>query len=257
MSEAAGTPAGGTPGRATDGTLGRTAAGEGAASGPSWLGATVFLTAGQERTEPGWQRLDELLAPDQLQARQRAVSQQLSPLAARPEAGEECAWALVALNLTGWILAPATAYGLDGLRPRSSWPDALRVRAQRLGPLELGICTDRVEHPVGAGGAAPGPALADLAALLAAGLQAAGAPRIQVTSALASTLNTLAAELPAHLGGTEALVSWLWEALVRAPARLSGRPGSGQFRRPACCGLVGMSGDPRSACGDCPRSHRG
>lgn len=229
---------------------------EGSPGLPAWLARTVLLVPGHVDRASGWRTLDEFLAPACLQDRHQALARGLAPMAGEPGATQRCAWALVALNVAGWTLAPVLACALDGLQPTASWAPALRVRAADVGPVNLGIRTaDTDERPVPSAGQLV-ESVGELAVGLRDALEEAGAPRIQAISALASALNTVATDPACAGSSTGAVCSALWHRLVPAALRIAGPPGSGGFRRPSCCGLAELAGDPGSACGDCP-SHPG
>lgn len=218
-------------------------------SGPSWLANATMMEPGETGQ---WQELDDFLAPAVLQGRQRAVADGLAPLRGEADEVDSCAWALVALNLTGWILAPVLARALRGLQPRAGWAAALHARAAAVGPVELGIRSDLTQWRPDVDVTSLCAGVEELALMVRVGLEAAGAPGAQTIGAISSTLNTVATEPIVDRGTTLAATGVLWRALVPEPLRTGGPPGAGDFRRPVCCGLAGLAGDPRSACGDCP-----
>ncbi|MFZ2624975.1 MAG: hypothetical protein WAX29_07025 [Propionibacterium sp.] len=243
------------------GSGGREPAGEPPAQLPGWLARTVLLGPGQDDRADGWQRIEDFLAPLCLQRRHRAVVLGLAPMNGGREATQRCAWALTALNVVGWTLAPVLACAVDGLGPVTTWAHALRVRAGESGPVDLGIRVPDVTEDPGpaAGEQCRGEAqltgAEEFAGVLRDALTGAGAPRVHVTSAIASALNTVAADPLCRGQGCARLTSGMWRSLVPTTLGLGGPPGSEEFCRPSCCGLAELAGDPGSACGDCPSRH--
>lgn len=206
--------------------------------------------------------LERFLAPENLVRRWQGVADHLSTMPADRRRVAYTSWALAALNVIGWTLPPAAALTAGGMRPRSSWLDALScLAADIVGPFDVLVSTEQIRlaggpgtvDPSGAAGAPDPASLIDPAPLIAladdvmSALLAAGCPPGQATSGLGSCLGTLARQCGADSAEAE-VARGVWAFF--SPE--STMPGDPAFRRPLCCGLMALAHTDAAACGDCP-----
>lgn len=202
------------------------------------------------------------LDPENLDRRWTAAADHLARMPGDPRLIGHTAWALTALNVTGWALVPTVVLAAQGGRPRYDWAAALSCRATGdAGPFELLVDTGQLEWgepskdeapPASScqtGGADPTAGLVELAETIMAGLRRAGCPGSQTFGALAGALGTLARQGGPHAAGT-GLGRRLWQFFAPDDALAPGDPG---FRRPVCCGLMPMARTDAACCPDCPR----
>lgn len=225
----------------------------------------------------GAQPLDHFLDPENLTRRVDAVAEHLARMPGDRHLVTHTSWAMGALNILGWILAPAVALAAGGVRPPAGWTDCLGcVATEDVGPFELLVRVDtragtedvaaadpRVagdSAPTGSGTAEAGnmaaastdsasAELVDLARVLMAALHRAGCPETETLSGAAGSLGTLARQ--AGVSSAEAQLAR--EVWARLAPDSSTAPGDPEFRRPTCCGLMALARTDAACCPDCPR----